>query len=420
MGLVRSVSVIAVLIGLGAAGVSSIRYGWADYQMGRETVVATEGAIALTPTRAEYSARLAWLESESHPEKAKQALWRAVALNPRDAKSWIELGLRAEQENNSKAAQEYLLRAAEADKTFLPRWTLANYYLRQEDPARFWVWAKEAAAMMYGDGASLFQLCGRVEEDGNLIDRLDIRNPETRSSYLAYLIGKKRVDLIGPSVRRVLEANRPADLPLLMQACDRLLAADRVDQAAEIWNELADQGRVAFRTSAGEGQQLMANASFIAAPSSQGFDWRLPLVEGLSASLDGSRGLRITLSGREPEDCEMLDQLVPVRPKQQYQLKFQYRTSGIAKGSGLRWQVTDANSGVALGEGPILESEEDTEGRLSFETTGATRVRLALRYRRMPGTTRSEGFIVLRKVELHPGGRLPVAQFPMEGSRVKR
>lgn len=314
MGWARFLSVAALVMGLVAAGVSSIGSGWADYRIGQETVVATEGAIALTPNRAEYFARLAWLESDSQPEKARQALWRAVALNPRDAKSWIELGLRAEQENDPKRAQEYLLRAAEADKTFLPRWTLANYYLRQDDRAKFWVWAKEAAAMIDGDGAPLFQLCGRVEEDGNLIERLDIRNPDIRSSYLSYLLGKNRVDLIGRSLRRVLEENRPADLPLLMQACDRLLGAHGVEPAAEIWNGLSDQGRVAFRTPAGEGQQLMANASFLAAPSSQGFDWRLPVVQGLSASLDGSRGLRVTLSGREPEDCELLDQLVPVRP----------------------------------------------------------------------------------------------------------
>lgn len=87
--------------------------------------------------------------------------------------------------------------------------------------------------------------------------------------------------------------------------------------------------------------------------------------------------------------------------------------------------MTDGTSGEALGEGLILESEEDAEGRLPFETAGATLVRLALRYRRMPGTTRAEGFMVLRKVELKPSiqlgvAQLPIAQLPMDGSRVKR
>jgi hypothetical protein len=41
-------------------------------------------------------------------------------------------------------------------------------------------------------------------------------------------------------------------------------------------------------------------------------------------------------------------------------------------------------------------------------------VRLALRYRRAPGTTRLEGFLVLGNVALKPA-----AQPPIEGSRVR-
>lgn len=404
----------AALAGLVTAGVVSILSGWADYQAGRETVVATADAIALAPGRAEYYARLAWLLSDRDPHRAKQALERAAALNPADARSWIELGLRAEGDGDSLTSERDLLHAADVDKTFLPRWTLANYYLRRDDRAKFWQWAKEAAPMVYGDGASLFQLCGRVAEDGNLIERLDIRNPETRFAYLGYLLGRNRVDLIGPALHRLLEAKRPGDAPLLLRACDRLLETNRVGQAAEIWNSLADQGSVPFRTPAGEGEQLIANDSFRVPPSSQGFDWRLPVVAGVSASLDESRGLRVTLSGREPEDCELLLQLVPVRPKMAYQLRFRYRTQDIATGAGLEWQLTDVKSGVVLGEGSIPASEQDTEGGGWFETAGASLARLALRYHRALGTTRSEGSLILQNVKLKPS-----AQSPIDGTRVR-
>ena len=71
--------------------------------------------------------------------------------------------------------------------------------------------------------------------------------------------------------------------------------------------------------------------------------------------------------------------------------------------------------GTALGEGAGVASEEDAEGRLTFATPAECRlVRLALRYHRSPGTTRMEGFLILRKVAVRP------AQLPIDGSRARK
>jgi tetratricopeptide (TPR) repeat protein len=397
----------AALAGLAAAGAWSIRAGWADHLMRQGTVGGTERAIALLPDRAEYYARLAWLVSDDDPQKAKDSLRRAVELNPWDAQSWIELGLRAEVEGDETTSKKCLLRAAEVDREFLPRWTLANYYFRHDDVTMFWSWAKQAAAMMNGNAWPMFRLCGKAAEDGKLIDRLEIRDPEVRSSYLDYLLLQRRMDLIGPAVNRLLAENRQADVPLLLTACERLLEAGRVHEAAEIWNRLADAGKVPFRTPVGEGEQLVANGNFKASPASRGFDWRLPVVEGVNVSgEDESRpGLRVTFSGHEPQDCEALVQLVPTQRKVQYDLRFEYRTRGIASGVGLGWRITDASGRTVLSEGPSLASEADAEGHLLFETPAECRlIRLALTYHRTPGTTRMEGYLILRNVALKPNG----------------
>jgi tetratricopeptide (TPR) repeat protein len=208
--------------------------------MRQETVESTRRAIALMPDQAEYYARLAFLAAGTDPRTARDALRRAVALNPWDAQSWIELGLSAEAEGDAATSLQCLLRAAEVDKKFLPRWSLANYYFRHDDVAMFWFWSKQAAVMVNGDALPMFRLCGKVEEDGKLIDRLEIRNPGVRAGYLSYLLDQNRVDLIAPAVHRLLQENREADVPLLSAACERLLQAGRVPQAAEIWNRLAD------------------------------------------------------------------------------------------------------------------------------------------------------------------------------------
>ena len=412
----RLLPVGAALAGLAAAAAFSIRAGWADYQMRQETVESTRRAIALMPDQAEYYARLAFLAAGTDPRTARDALRRAVALNPWDAQSWIELGLSAEAEGDAATSLQCLLRAAEVDKKFLPRWSLANYYFRHDDVAMFWFWSKQAAVMVNGDALPMFRLCGKVEEDGKLIDRLEIRNPGVRAGYLSYLLDQNRVDLIAPAVHRLLQENREADVPLLSAACERLLQAGRVPQAAEIWNRLADAGKVPFKTPAGEGAQLLANASFAVPPASLGFDWRLPVVEGISVSREESPlGLRITFSGRQPEDCEPLAQLVPLAGNTPYQLSYVFRTQGIPAGAGLSWRIADAAAGTVLKEGPSLAAEAETLAHLSFETPVECRlVRLSLRYRRAPGTTRMEGFLVLRNLALEP-----LAQLPMEGTRVR-
>lgn len=410
----RLLTATAALAGLLAAAAFSIRAGFADYQIRQETADATRRAIALVPGQAEYYARLAWLVADDHPRQAADALRRAVALNPSDARSWIELGLIAETAGDPTTSLHCLLHAAEVDHQFLPRWTLANYYFRHDCLPLFWFWTSQAAAMLYGDALPLFRLCAKLEENGNLIDRLQIRHPAVRAQYLSYLLDQHRVDLVGPAVHRLLQDNREADVPLLLTACERLLDARRVDQAVEIWNRLAAATRVPFRSPAGEGPQLLANASFRSPPASLGFDWRLPVVEGISVSREESPlGLRITFSGRQPQECEPLAQLVPVHGNTPYQLAFLFRTQGIPSGAGVRWRIADAIAGTVLQEGPSLASEPETLAHLSFETPQQCRlVRLSLTYRRTPGTTRMEGYLVLRNLALEPLPQLPCLNCP--------
>lgn len=396
-----------------AASWLSIETALADHQMRRETMEGIEKAIAFSPNNAEYYARLAWL-ADGDSKMSKNALQRAVALNPRDAGSWIELGLLAETERDDTSAKRCLLRASEVDTKFLPRWTLANYYFRHHDDAMFWQWMKKAMAMAYGDAEPLYRLCGRVEEDGMLIERLEIRNPDLRAGYLTYLLTEKRSDLSGPAVDRLLRDNREADVPLLLTACEKLLDAGRGDEASDIWNRLAKSGRVAGL--AGEGGQMVVNGSFAAAPTSRGLDWHLPVVDGIGvAREDEQGGLRITFSGHEPEELEALAQLVPLRSNTRYELLVVSRTHWITSGAGLDWRITDAKSGVVLTEAPSLASETDLEKRLLFDSSGECRlVRLALRYHRAPGTTRAEGFLTLRNVALQP------LDHSIEGGRVRR
>jgi hypothetical protein len=339
------------------------------------------------------------------PAMALAALKRAVALNPWDSGPSIELGLRLEAEGQAEEAERCLLRAAERDRQYLPRWTLAGFYFRRRDTVRFWGWAKSAAEMMYGDGTALFRLCGEVSEDGELIARIGLERPELRANYLSYLVAQGRTEVMMPAAREVLAGSREEDVALLMAACDRLLDGGRLEGAEEIWNSLADRHRIPFGGVGGNSPGV-TNGDFAIAPTSHGFDWRLPATEGVSASREERpAGLRLTFSGEQPESCGLAAQIVPVREETAYDLTFIYRTSGIGPETGLKWRVMDAVGGGMLAEGGSLSSEEEGRGAVRFRTPAGCRMaRIVLEYRRALGTTRVAGFVVLRGVDVRPAG----------------
>jgi hypothetical protein len=276
---------------------------------------------------------------------------------------WIELGLRFEADGKMARAEECLLRAAEADRQYLPRWTLANFYFRRQDTERFWAWAKSAAEMVYGDATPLFRLCGQVSEDGELIERMGIARPEVRANYVSYLMERGRMDIVLGAARKVLEGNREEDVAVMMAVCDRLLEGKRAEGAMAVWNGLAERHRIPFGAVSGAGAGV-TNGMFTTAPSGHGFDWRLPVTEGVSpSSEERPAGLRLTFSGDQPEACEVLAQFVPVREETAYELKFTYRTLGIRAGTGLRWGGRAGGGGGRWGGGRACRRKRNRWGR---------------------------------------------------------
>lgn len=399
--LMRPIILVIASAALLAAAGWSILVGWADFWAQQLTLAGTEKALAATPWQSVYHIQLALLVSDDDPKRASEALQRAISLNPSDSRAWIELGLGIEAGGDAKAAEQYFLHAAEVDKGYTPRWSLANYYLRRDDETRFWFWSKAAAQMLWGDPLPLFRLCGRVVEDGNLIDRLDIRNPDTQAAYLSYLLSQDRLDLIGPATHRLLERGRESDVRLLLTACDRLISAGLTDDALALWNRLAETGKIPYAPLNRAADPILNHDSFLPGSVSQAFVWRLLPTGGVSASrAENPPGLRLAFSGDEPEECAPLVRDLPVEENTAYEFTVLYRTAGIEPNTGLAWHVRSL-AGVDLGTPAALASEDGSSVRIRFVTPSGCRLaRMALEYRRALGTTRIEGSILLREAGL--------------------
>jgi hypothetical protein len=400
------VALLAIVVGIAW----NLRFAAADLAARRNQPEATRLAMHLMPGNGAYPAQLADEIYASDPESAKPLLERAVELNRYDAASWIQLGLLREAGNDLPRAENALLQAAAADATFLPSWSLANFYFRHAQPGRFWYWAQKAAQMAPDDATALLRLAWYVSPNpGEIENRLQIKRPVIQGQFVNFLIHQGDPRAVAEAAARLLAIDNKESTTTLLEACDWLMEHQRPGLAVPLWNGLA--ARISYPPLTADPPDAVTNSSFSKSPLSHGFDWRLMTVEGVSSFLDvHPNALGFEFSGEEPDSFLLLTQTVPVKPQSDYVLAVDYGTSGIAPGSGLAWQVTDQRTGAVLGRTASLFAEQSGAAYACFTTPeGAAFVNLALFYQRQPGTVRVEGKLALNKVSLS-AGKNPVSQ----------
>jgi hypothetical protein len=309
---------------------------------------------------------------------------------PADSQSssaWITRGLAAEHAGNFSEAELALLQAARADRQYLPAWTLASFYFRQHRPQSFWPWAARAAALNYDDLRPLLKLADLIEPDpGVSLDRLS-GTPQTEHAYLDFLIGEDRLEAARKVARRMLARHDPREAPRLADLVDRAIRAGHSDAAQEIWNGLGRFPRLDVASGA-----VLTNGDLRTAPSGEGFDWRLPAVEGLTAEWRPSQ-LDFAFGGAEPEACILLEQAVPLDANR-YRLRFEYSTPGMPSLAGIHWALEGKES-------PVLDSSSVWRtGEWIFQSQKPGVAHLTLVYRRELGTTRAEGHLEIRNVRV--------------------
>ena len=81
---------------------------------------------------------------------------RSIPIPPRRASAWASTRRFAAI---IAGAERWLLDAARVDRQYEPRWTLANFYFRQQKMDDFWKWMRAALEVSYGDRVAAFDLC---------------------------------------------------------------------------------------------------------------------------------------------------------------------------------------------------------------------------------------------------------------------
>jgi hypothetical protein len=364
----------------------SSKFALADYLFQKDTEDSLRAAIRLVPDGWEYYLRLA----EFDREHAKDYLVTSLRLNRYDAQANIELGLQYEAEGDFASAEKALLEAYAVDHTYLPRWSLANFYFRRDNMPEFWSWARSAAQMPADDIGPLFELCWRVSPDPERISQaILVQKPDLIRQYLRFLLSKNQLQAVaGLATRLVGSGEAEADRPLLLDVINRLVAANDAEPASTLWKALIGKQWIVADATAPN------NSEFKRVPLPATFDWSLPEYPGLH-SWPGASGLETEFTGSQPEECTVAEQAITLAPGR-YTLAYDYRTSGIPLETGIHWQIIDARSNAVLAESTDLSSDALSHSTLPFNVPpSASILRLRLGYRRSLGTPRIAGTLVV-------------------------
>ena len=371
------------LAALGIVVWFSIVLARADYYFRADKV---QRAMEIAPRNTEYLAQRA-LQLDYDGGDSRALLRKIAALNPYSSAPRIRLGLAAELSGDSVSAEHWLLEAANVDHQFEPRWTLANFYFRAGDKKEFWKWMRAALEVSYGDRAPAYDLCWRVSDDAAEILRRGIPDRhEVVGSYLVYLLNKptdSRLPAVIDVARRLAAFHDAADLPMLLGACDQLIAA-RNGAAVDVWILTGHTAPVGI-----------FNGDFATEPLNQGFDWRAKASPGVThINLNAPAGHRIVLSGQQAESVSLLQQMLRLPADKRYRLQWESRTVGIKSPSGLEWRVPGQG-----GDMRILPSEDWRAGEFTI-VAGDVFTDLELVYQRPVGESRAEGNVELRHIRL--------------------
>lgn len=366
-----------------------------------DSIAQRKRATELVPGDSRNWIRLAEIQQKNGIE-ALTAFSRAANASPLDAKAWIGMGLEQEISGNFARAEQDLLHAARISREYVPRWTLANYYFRRDDAEHFWPWAKQALQIGAGDLQPIFRMAWSLSQDADRIAAKAIPSrPAALAQYLVWLTATGKLDPADAIASRLLPIADKDDAPALLLYCDRQLGQGHFPAAMTVWN-----GSIARRLLAGEPiptSSGIENGAFSREPLNLGFDWHFLPLEGVVLR-STFPGLRVNFSGKEPVIYEIFFQYVPLEPDRRYRLEYEYRTAAILPAAGLTWRVFDPKTALEFTKDPpSLAHEQPVRESLTFNTPhDISGGRLALTYRRAPGTTRIEGWLQLNHVALRP------------------
>ena len=339
------------------------------------------------------------LLTDLDPKRADRHWERIRALHPLYAPAWIRLGLDHEMAGRTAEAERTLVHAAMLDHSFLPEWTLANFFYRQGREDLFWTHTRRAISHYQSDLSGVFQLCLRIDEDPVRVwERLSPTYAPARMDLIRVLLSNGRLS----AAARIADLLASADLrdtrELLLGACDQASAQGEADAAITFWNAAARHGWIARPVLDVARGVVLADGAFHYQPTGACFDWRLVRQDGVSFRVGAPAGMEITLTGHQAATTALAAVRVPVESNRRYRLSWRYTTELDGNSAPLIWRIDGVSAGTWQYATAIQEAS------IEFNSGARRLIDLSLGTSPAIGTTRPQGRLRLDWIAIAPEG----------------
>lgn len=352
----RKAALLAITaLPLGLYSAWSVRIARAEYLSNHGGEEGSRLASQLEPNNAEYHLQLGrkLFVVDQDWNGAAAEFQRAAALNPHDARNWLELSF-IHQVRGESDLQEVAVKKALAAEPTTPdvAWEAANLYLVSDREVEA---LKQFHVVIANDkpkAIRALQLCWRATRDVDSILRYAL--PESPHAYAAFLsVLAEQQEMAGAQKvwQKLISFNEPFDQKAGLQYVNLLIAKGTGEQASTVWNQMTAvlPTLAAYKPI----ENLVVNSSFEHPLLKSGLDWHVRQDQRYSMELDsselhsGAYSVAFSANARGIDDFGLV-QYVPVQPSTAYHFRGFMKADELLTASGPRFVIHDNTTGAAL------------------------------------------------------------------------
>ena len=372
----------------------SVRLAIAD-QRAQRNLPGLETAIAMEPADSVLLARAALFKNNNGDmsESVDRQLLQAARMDPLNSALPTALGLREEFRGHLAESERYLVHAADIDHTFKPAWTLAAFYVRNNQPEKSWPSIRRVLNLnpLAYDLTPVFDLCwNQTTNSKQILDLIPSRGG-VPIQYLYYLIARKRFDAamdVWPRAIGAVDPSDPASAESMSAFPEYLIQANRASDAVRVWNQLVARGIVNSGKLDPAAGISIADPDFRFTQTERGFAWRV-----MQGAIKTSPGIKFEFDGEEPESLVLLTTIAPLIPGKSYRVIWTADASQLSSPRDPGFVLQIANS---MDCQPLLQTCRFTA------KPDRDWAQINLLYKRALGTTRARGQIEIKKISMEP------------------
>ena len=325
-------------------------------------------------------------KASASPNEPGVYLKAALGKNPYSSENWIRLSVEDESKGKLADARHDLEEAAVHDAGPAPRWASANFYFRQGDEQKLFLWVNRYRKITHSEEPGLFRM---VAESAPDVHTLLSSMPDLACDELGTLLETVRERDLNPNEvvdRMSSHCHDDASSKALDHLMSDFLRSDKPDLANDIRQRIGQEGP-------------LFNPVFTHQATGEGFDWRVNINDSIQVRQSPKQGIQFDFVDRVPSGTVLIFQPIALAEATRYRLSMNFESDPHTE-QDFRWELVELSTGRHLASG--LDDDNINRipsWRFKVPRTSKT-VALALFYKRAEGELPFQGSMDIKGVGL--------------------